>query len=153
MQILSFYFYCYAHWTSQWKYTTRCTVCLLCIVLSLSFTVTKSKKFGNKNMYFMKILRLHCRSKEWNTFQCSRGIAETLILKHPGCNISNSGEGMEIRAYLRGCIVYSVFCWGWFELYGHFSREPTVYTVYSYQCSTGSCVAFWSSRCYAKQIQ
>lgn len=23
--------------------------------------------------------------------------------------------------------VYRILCWGWFELYGYFSREPTVY--------------------------
>lgn len=83
---------------------------------------------------------LLCRRKCQTCFSFAMGCVKPWF-KHPECNISNTSEGTEIRAYLGGCIVYcdevdlnSVGA----------SQEKPQSICKSYQCRTDSCVAFWS---------
>lgn len=111
MQMLSFcYFHCrlgYAHQFHQWSYVTQGIVCLLCILLSVSFTV-REQKIWEQAQVFQDALSPTLKKKASNIcFSFAVGYVKPWF-KHTECNISNAIEGTEIMAYLGGCIVYCV---------------------------------------------
>lgn len=121
------------------SHKTQYVYCAFCFQ---SHSQLKSRRSENKAGYFRMPFHLLCIRKHQTSLSFAVGYAKPWF-KHPECKISNANEGAEIMAYLGGCIVYCVEvdlkCVGT-------SQENLQAKCESYQCRTGSCLAFWSRR-------
>lgn len=136
MQIVPF---CYFHCRLGYKYQFhhKWVDCAFCFEPHLWL---ESQRSENKRGYFRMPFHLLCRRKCQTCFSFAMGCVKPWF-KHPECNISNTSEGTEIRAYLGGCVVHCVEV----DLNSvGASQEKPQSICKSYQCRTDSCVALWS---------